>query len=260
MIACPCAKTIDTQSSSVITIKFPAAIVDTQPKHENHAILEDLKRWQQKLTLACYAAGVWGIAGIGFFAPLVAVAVPPLPFLLGKLQTISQQIVLMKRLIEAFEEEGIEIHPRLKPSGLKEIDFFLKFPDKRFIILMIESLGDSVVSYNEKLEALQYRRKGSGLKTLKPDLLSEVTRQQLWIGKERRDLKGGSSRDARRPVAKMIVFWGVTRLNDHNEHLYSTMAGYKALWIRKEFGTVCLVEEKEVIEAIQAYLAKEREN
>jgi hypothetical protein len=242
-------------SSNLATQRF--AIVDIKPKHDNQAILEDLKQQQQKLTLACYAAGVWGIAGIGFFPPLVAVAVPPLTILLGKLQTISQQILLMARLIEAFEEEGIEIFPRLDPPGdLLQIDFFLRFPDKKFIVLRIGSQGDSKISYNEKTETLQIRRH-SGLKPWEPDPLSILGRQQIWIKEERRDLLG-SSRGSRKPIAKILVLWGDTKLNDHNEHLYSTMAGYRALWIQK-FGFTCITEEKDAIDTIRAYLARERQ-
>lgn len=227
-------------------------------KHNNFAILQDLERQRDRLTLGCYAAGAGALVGVTVLTPLVAASMPPLAALLGKLQSISQQVLLMRRLIEAFEPEGIEIHPRIDTPDLKQIDFFLKFPDKKFIILKIGSQGNSVVSFNESTEKLQYRRKGGGLKNWEPDPLSVLNLQVIWIGKERRDLKGGSSRDARRPVAKMLVLWGATKLGDHNEHLYSTMAGYQALWVKK-FGATCIVEEEQVIDVIKAYLATERE-
>lgn len=245
------------QSSNLITIPRFSVTVDEQPKHDNRAILGNLKRQQEQITIASYAAGVWAIAGVGFFAPLVAVTVPPLTDLLGRLQTVSRQILLMERLIDAFEDEGIEIFPRLEPPGLPQIDFFLRFSDKKFIVIRVASQGDSVVSYNEKTESLQFRKRRGGLKTWKPDPLSILGFQQIWIKNERRDLLG-SSRDSRKPVAKMLVLWGDTKLNNHNEHLYSTMAGYRALWIQR-FGFTCITEENNVIDTIRAYLARERQ-
>jgi len=235
--------------------------VDEQQKqHNNRAILRDLERQRDLLTISCYAVGVGTLAGMGLvgFNPLVVAAMPPLSVLLGRLQTIGQQVSMMQRLIDAFEAEGIEIHPRLNPPGLRQIDFFLRFPDKKFVALMIASRGDSVISFNEKIETLQCRKKGGGLKNWEPDPLSILSLQILWIAKERRDLKGGSSKDARKPVAKMLVLWGDTKLGDHNEELYSTMAGgYRAVWIRK-YGSVCIVQEDQVIDAMKAYLAEER--
>ena len=230
---------------------------EQQQQHNNRAILQDLERQRDLATIGCYAAGVGALMGIAVFSPLITAAMPPVSIMLGRLQTIGQQVSMMRRLIDAFDE-GIEIHPRLNPPGLRQIDFFLRFPDKKFLTLMIASQGDSVVSFNEKTEMLQYRRKGGGLKNWEPDPLSILSLQILWIAKERRDLKGGSSKDARKPVAKMLVLSGATKLGDHNEELYSTMAGgYRALWIRK-YGTVCVVEEDQVIEAIIAYLAQDR--
>jgi len=229
-----------------------------KPKHDNRAILKDLERQRELLTIGAYAAGCGALAGVTFFTPLIPAFMPSLAILLGRLQTVSQQVLLMQRLIEAFEEEGIEIHPRLNPPDLKQIDFFLRFSDKKFILLKIGSQGDSTVSFNESTEKLQYRKKGGGLKNWEPDPLSVLNLQVLWIARERRDLKGGSSRDARRPVAKFLILWGATKLGDHNEHLYSTMAGYQALWIKK-FGATCIVQEDQAIEAIKAYLAKDRE-
>lgn len=257
---------------SLITMpKHICLPVPEQIKHDNRAILQELEQQSNLLTLGCYAAGVGALAGVAFFSPLVPASMPPVAMLLGKLQTISQQVMLMRRLIEAFEVEEIEIHPRLNPPDLQQIDFFLRFPDKKFVVLKIVSLGDSVVSFNKTTERLQYRsdnrwikelepnkKRARGLKNWEPDPLSVLNLQVLWIARERRDLKGGSSRDARRPVAKMLVLQGATKLGNKNEDLYSTMSGYRALWIKK-FGSVCIVEEDQVIDAIKAYLTNERE-
>jgi hypothetical protein len=237
--------------------EYPCLPVPT--KHDNCAILQDLERQRDLLTIGCYAAGVGALAGVAFFSPLVPASMPPLAIMLGKLQAISQQVMLMRRLIEAFEAEEIEIHPRLELPTFKQIDFFLKFPDKRFILIHIASMGNSIVSFNENTERLQFRKRGGGLKNWEPDPLLVIHSQQDWVRRNRRDLMGGSSKDARRPIAKIFVLWGATTLaDDHNEHLYSTMASYRALWIKK-FGATCIVQEDQVIEAIKAYLASQRE-
>lgn len=229
-----------------------------KPKHDNQAILKDLERQRDLLTIGAYAAGIGSLAGVTFFTPLIPAFMPSLTILMGKLQRISQQVLLMQRLIETFEEEGVLIFPRIDTPNSKQIDFFLRFADKKLILLKIASQGDSAVSFNESTEKLQYRKKGGGLKNWEPDPLLALNLQSIWLGKEGKELKGGSSKDTRRPVAKFLILWGATKLGDHNEHLYSTMAGYQALWIKK-FGSTCIVQEDQAIEAIKAHLVKQRE-
>jgi hypothetical protein len=226
--------------------------VDEARRH-NQAVLRKLKRRQEWLQFLCYVLAFGGAAGfLTLFSLSLLVALPPIAALLGMLQTTSQRVILVEQLIESFQEEGVKIYSGLSLEEARQIDLFVSFPEKEFLLIQNRSLGNSKVSYNERLEALQFHRKGGGLKTWEPDPLSELAIQEKTLRKSRRDLFGGSSKDQRRPLSKLLVLWGETKLGNHSEQMYGTMGGF--LTIRK-FGTANVVENGQVIDFIQAYRA-----
>lgn len=228
-------------------------------ERENRAKLEELEQRRELLTIFSYALGAGGIAGAVMFSPAILglAALPPLGSLLGALQTTSQRFLLMTDLLAAFEDENVAIEVGLKPEGLREIDFFLRFPDKEYVLMQIRSLGEARVTYNEEREALQFRKKGGGLTVWKPDPLSELARQEQWLRKEQPELLGTSSRDRRRPLSKLLVLASATTLGDHPEHLYDTIDDQKRLVLRK-FGTANIVTQDQVVDFIRGYLASRR--
>jgi hypothetical protein len=226
-----------------------------ETRQHNQAILNQLKRRQGWLQLLSYTLGFGAIAGFTFFSPTMLAALPSLNWLLGELQTVSQRVILIEALIKAFQREGVKIHSGLPFEGAREIDVFVAFPDKEFILIQNRSLGNSKVFYNQKAEALQFIRKGGGLKTWEPDPLVELAVQEKALRKTRRDLFGGSSKDQRKPLSKLLVLWGETRLGYHDEQMYDTIGGY--LTIRK-IGTANVVEKDQAVDFIRAYLAYRR--
>lgn len=223
---------------------------------ENQAELEQLQQRREQLTIVFLAAALGGIAGFALFS-LAMVAALPVGAIGGELQGTSQRFLLMSELMEAFESEDISIKVGLKGEGIRDIDFFLRFPDKEFILIKIRSLSFSKIVYNEERQALRFRRKKGGVKTWKPDPLLELLDQERWLRKERPDLLGGSSRDRRRPIAKLLVLWDDTVLGEHPEHLYATIGDQKYLTIRNA-GTVSIVERDQVINFVQSYLDSRR--
>jgi hypothetical protein len=228
-----------------------------EARRHNQAILNQLKRRQEWLQFLCYVLGFSGLAGFTLFSPSALVALPPLNALLGLLQTVSQRVMLLEQLIEAFQEEGMKVYSGFSPEEAKQIDFFITFPDKEFILVQNRSLGDAKVVYNANKQALCFRRKGGGLKAWEPDPLIELAVQEKWLRKSKRDLFGGSSRDVRRPLAKLLVLWGESRVGDHEEQMYDTIEGSRFLTIRKA-GTAAIVEKSRAIDFIRAYVAHRR--
>lgn len=226
---------------------------------ENQAKLRQLEQEREQLTVKCAAVGLGGFAGFFLLSPLVAAitALPEFGSLLGELQTNSQRFLLMEELMEALKDENVAIEVGLKPEGLREIDFFLRFSDKEYVLIQIRSLGDVKVTYNEEREALRFRKKGGGSKTWEPDPLFELAEQERWLRRQRPDLLGASSRDRRRPLAKLLVLWQDTTLGEHPEHLYVTMSDQRFLTIRKN-GTTAIVSKNQAIDFIQGYLASRR--
>jgi hypothetical protein len=233
-----------------------------ETRQHNQAILNQLKRRQWGLQFLACGLTFGAIAGFTFFSPTMLAALPSLSWLLGELQAVSQRVILMEALIRAFQREGAKIHSGLSFEGVKEIDegvreidFFVAFPDKEFILIQNRSLGNSKVFYNEKTEALQFIRKGGGLNTWEPDPLAELAAQEKALRKTRRDLFGGSSKDQRKPLSKLLVLWSETKLGSQSEQMYDTIGGY--LTIRK-VGTVNVVEKDQAVNFIRAYLAYRR--
>ncbi len=241
-------ETIEEVSSSIIVGTFT---------EENQAKLKELERERDLLSAGAILAGMGVSIATVFVNPLSAIALPSIELLMGKLQGTSQRFNLMSQIVEALEDEDIQITVGLQPEGLRDIDFFLRSPDKEFILIQIRSLGNSKVFFNEKKEVLQFRRKGGGLKTWKPDPLSELIEQERWLRKYRPDLLGGSSRDKRRPISKLLVLANVTVLDDHSEHLYDTINSRKYLTIRKT-GTATIVTKDQVADFIRDYLKSRR--
>lgn len=224
---------------------------------ENRAKLKQLEDRRNLLTIYSYAVGLGGIAGLVMFSPSVTLTLPPLALLLGELQETSQRFLLLLELLRAFEDENIAVEVGLEPEGLREIDFFLKFPDKEYILVQVRSLGDARVVFNEKLEALQFRRKGGGLTVWRPDPLTELAEQERWLRRHRSDLLGNSSRDRRRPLSKLLALVSETVLGEHSEAFYDTIDQQNYLTIRR-MGTFNIVTREQVVSFIRGYLALRR--
>ncbi|MBD2088337.1 hypothetical protein H6F67_00405 [Microcoleus sp. FACHB-1515] len=226
---------------------------------ENQAKLEKLRQRRYWLTiLSAGAVGAGGFAGFATLNPLLlAPVLTSLSLVGGDLQGTSQKFLLMSDLVEAFEEEDIAIEVGLKLDELPDIDFFLRFPDKEFVLIKIRSLSASTIFYSEEREVLRFVKKQRGIKSWQPDPLIEIAQQERWLRKHRPDLLGGSSRDKRRPLAKLLVLWTDTTLGEHPEHLYVTMDDQKFLTIRK-MGTTTIVEKDQVVSFIRGYLASRR--
>ena len=224
---------------------------------ENQTKLKQLEQERGRLQWVSCEIGLACIARLGVYNLSALVSLPFLSSLAGKLQTTSQRFLLMTELIEAFEDEGIAIEVGLKSEGLKEIDFFLRFPDKEFILIQIQALSGSKVVYNEKLEALQYRQRKGNLKTWKPDPLLELVAQEQWIRKQRSDLLGVSSRDRKSPMAKLLVLWSNTELGNLSEGLYDRLNESKYTTIRRR-STFNIVPRNQVVDFVKDYLASRR--
>lgn len=237
--------------------KTAPEFVVVEEEHDNLAILRELEKEREKLLALTSFFVVANVAAFAISTFFIVSLIPYLPELAGRLQALSQRVLLMRELIENFEAEGIQIYPGIEISEQRDIDLFLKFPNKEFILIHVRSLANSIIVYNERLEAVQIKRKGRGLRAMKPDPLSELSGQELWLRKQRPDLFGDAPRDRKRSMAKLLVLWDDTDLADHSEHLYATINDQKYLTIRRT-GTTSIVRRRQVVDFIRDYLASRR--
>jgi hypothetical protein len=170
-----------------------------------------------------------------------------------RLEKVARVIKLITMILEEFGESGVETLPFIKVPGYQPVDLFIRFPGKEFLLFAIRSFGESSIVYNESKEALYYKRSKKGLKKWQPDPLMELSEQAYWLRKNRRDLFG-NSKGVRKPMAKVLVVWNQTQLDDHKEHLYTTIGGKRFLFIPREGGACYVIHSTQVTDFIQAWL------
>lgn len=247
----------------------------------NQEKLKQLERERDRLRFISYTVGFAGVGALSVFTPSVIVTLPSLDAVLAQLQNVAQRYNFMYRLVKEFGEE-VQVEIGLKPENLRPIDFFLRFPDKEYILIQIRSLGNATVTFSEQHQALRFRnrrgvksgsdsayelaeqlkllgqskqrRNREGVRAWKPDPLKELIEQERWVRRERSDLLGSSSRDKRRPIKKLLVLAGVTHLGDHPAQMYDDN---KYLTI-STLGTSTIVESDQVIDFIREYLHSRR--
>lgn len=241
----------------MVSPPFPSSIQPTStPVYvSNREALLQLERERDWLSRICGVVGS-GVAMSAVYSPVISLAgLPPMAILLKWLQKVSQIYLSMGPLLDAFEPQGVEIFPRLQIPEQESLDLFIRFPNKQFFTIALRSMGKSTIVYNEKTEALYVRYQRGGLKQWKPDPLLQLADQEVWLRKNRRDLFGGSSRDVRRPVVKILALAGETRLGNHLEHMYETINEQKFVCVRRKFTTTVL-EKEQLVSFIRAWQAQ----
>lgn len=229
----------------------PASIYPPVPELYNWEVWDQIR--QQKNLYSAAALGIGGIVIIGyaFFSPFALAGIPPTTATLNLIQKTAQIERVIPTLLEAFEKEGVQVFASLDIGGQQDLDLFVRFPDKTFFAIAIRSKGESKIVFSENVEDLRVKRKGgSASNKWKPNPLQELNDQELWLRKNRRDLFGGSSRDSRRPLVKVLALWGDTKLGLHSEPLYSKIGNNPYLILRKS-GAVCLLEESQLVSFIR---------
>lgn len=178
-----------------------------------------------------------------------------------EIATLSHMIHTMETLLEHFEDDGIEIIPKVKvPQNIatvNQIDLFVRFPQKIYFIICHRKMNDSIITYREDKQAFYIRRVNNRGKNIwKPDPSDYIPECFRWLQKNERSLFGGSSNDTRKPSVRILLLMGETKINkNHPPHLYSQIGDEKFLWIKKQGrGTLTIVEEDRLIKFIKAFV------
>lgn len=197
-------------------------------------------------------------AGTMFFSPSGVLALPPMWLLLRRTSKVNQIHRSMTALLDTFEDQGVEIIQRLTIPGQGSLDLFARFPSKHLFAIALRTQGKSTIFYNEADEALKIRRQqgGRGLNLWTPDHVQRLSDQEFWLRRNQSDLFGKSSRDKRRPLVKLLVLTGQTRLGKHSDHLYAMIGNQKVLLLRKR-ASVYVLEEEQLTDFVKAWLAQQ---
>lgn len=206
-------------------------------------------------TAAVISAIIPGI-GSGPAAALALTAYAPL----HRVSKYSRIALLMKKMMEAFQEWGQEAHiyPCIEVDGQENLDFFIHVPQKANFLISIRSQGKAKIVYDKDKESLFSKRRRKGRRIWRKCPLLQMPDYKKWLTKNR-GLFGFSSREVRKtPLTCIVVLWQPTYLADHEASFYSKAGEDKILTISKK-GKVFLVERKEIIKVMKAYLANEIE-
>lgn len=189
-------------------------------------------------------------------APLVI----PMGFVLRRVQKLHQLMRVLKPLLEAFEEDGMEALTELQVPGFQytALDLFVRFPSKNFFAIALRSQGKTKITYNEEKQAFVVRKldNGKGLRPWKPDHLEQLRQQEYWLRKNHAEtLFGKGAKDRRKPLVKLLVITGETLINQHPEHLYATIGNQKVLLIRRQgSGSIYVMRQEQLVDFIKGWL------
>ncbi|QDZ41578.1 hypothetical protein FRE64_16520 (plasmid) [Euhalothece natronophila Z-M001] len=178
-----------------------------------------------------------------------------------EIATLSHMIHIMETLLEHFEDDGIEIIPKVKVpkdvATVNQIDLFVRFPQKIYFAICHRKMNDSIITYREDKETFYIRRVNNRGKNIwKPDPSDYIPECFRWLQKNERSLFGGKSNDTRKPSVRILLLMGETKINKHHPpHLYGQVGDEKFLWIKKQGrGTLTIIEEDRLVKFIKAFV------
>lgn len=172
----------------------------------------------------------------------------------------EERLVLI--LKQEFADQDVEVRHRVQIGESQDLDIFVRFPaSKTMFAISVKAWGEGKVVFNEKRNLLGFRQQNGGLAYKDaPDPLVELRDHEWWLRKNNRTIFGGSSRDTKRPVKKVLVFTAPTVIQNHNEHLYVRMGDHKFLRVEREKSSIFVISEDQLIDFIKLNLPGQEEN
>jgi hypothetical protein len=231
--------------------------------HDNQAEFKRLVEEDRWLSNAYAAASGALVATIAIPEPVtklgsLLVGTVGVNLVLKRTQKINNILRNGRALNEAFTEQEIQIFTDLPVPDQGRLDMLVKFPlppKKAVFAIALRSQGKATVFYNEQKESLYVRTSGSGLKPWKPDHIERLGIQGFWLRQNRQEeLFGTSSRDKNRPVIKLLVVTGETKIGQHSDHLYTEIGDQRVLLLQRR-SSIYVLKEGQLLPFIKAWLA-----
>jgi hypothetical protein len=221
---------------------------------KNWARLHQLEQDLSRLKTGYGIAGTVATGGVVFTNPLVAGGgIVALNVLLKRIEKTNRIIRVGTQILDTFENQGLEMYACLEIPGHNPLDLFLRFPSA-MLLISIRSMGNASIVFKEDNETLYVKRKGKGSKQWLPDPLIELSEYQSWL-KINRQRFGMSSKESRKPLVKVLVMSGESKINEHREQLYSSPFGENLLTLSRK-GTALVILEDQLIDFVKAHLAR----
>lgn len=126
---------------------------------------------------------------------------------------------------------------RLYVEGKQDLDIFAVFPTGVSFKILVTSLADARITFNEKNETLRYTYDSKNRGKIEPNPLKEILSSEEWLLEKRPQIVRDSS-------TKILIFVGA-RIAHHNEYLYESCGERRFLRAWREGQPVYVVTTKE---------------
>lgn len=177
---------------------------------------------------------------------------------LKRTQKVNSILRNAKAIDTAFKEQQVQAFLDLPVPDNGRLDLLVKFPlppKKAIFAIALRSQGKATVFYNEQKEIFYIRRRNSGLKPWTPDHIERLGVQGFWLRLNRQEeLFGTSHNDRNRPIVKLLVITGETKIGQHSNTLYTEVGDQRVLLIRRR-SSIYVLEESQLLLFIKAWLA-----
>jgi hypothetical protein len=190
--------------------------------------------------------------------------------LLEEAQRLQQIKDLMTALIATFQDDGIEIFPCLEIYATDSeessfIDIFIRFPNKKFFMISLQAIGRSTLLHSNKQD-LEQRHYGLYLKTFKgkrkdfrPQKLAMMPEQEKYLRKQHKEIFGGSTKDARSGVIKILGICGKEAKISHTfPKEFTEKINGERFYLAQKNPSIFVMRDQDIIEFIKIKMQKKQ--
>jgi hypothetical protein len=162
------------------------------------------------------------------------------------------------RAIDAeFKEQQVQTFLDLPVPDQGRLDLLVKFPNpprKAIFAIALRTQGKATIFYNEGKENFYIRRGKTGFKPWTPDHIERLGVQGFWLRQNRQEELFGTSRNERnRPIVKLLVITGETKIGQHSDSLYTQVGDQRVLLLKRR-SSIYVLEESQLLPFIKAWL------
>jgi hypothetical protein len=209
---------IDAQVQNLTKSLEPELDIEKITQIENQEKLEAIVGRENATARDSLVTGLASALILLMFGPGFSAICLPLGYrafqLLEKAQRLQQVKDLMRRLMDKFRDEGIEIFPCLEIEHLDSIDLFIRFPTRYFFMVSCQFIGKNTLFYSKNAasesqkDGLYLRHEKGRRKKFKSEKLNLLPAQERHLRQQYKDILGGSNKDTRSAIVKILAISG----------------------------------------------------
>lgn len=174
----------------------------------------------------------------------------------NRIQKLRSLLRNGQELDETFREREIEITLDLAIPDHGRLDLLVRFPlppKKAIFAIALRRQGGATILYREDREGFYIRRQSGKINPWFPDHIERLGVQGFWLRQNREELFGTSRSDRNRPLVKLLVLTGETKIAKHSDSLYVEIGDQRILLIKRQ-SSIYVLRELQLLPFMQAWL------